>query len=172
MVDDRHYPDAAARGALPLTLPARQPASAEADEHSAGCFGYLRGVQDKALAVRFIFRSGDSLWLPYSWFGPWQFHRSTGLLLKFTGDTVILVAVLGSNLDAMVGGTVNLTDRGLQRHRITWLRELDEDELKKAGEGEPTIDQLLVASFDAPEKIREWVKLKAPAFLGGPVAGA
>ncbi len=106
--------------------------------------------------------------LPYSWLGPWEYNPSVGLLAKFTGDAVVLVLVRGSNLDALVdGAAVNLTDRGLQRHRIIWVKEMDEDELRRAGEGEPTVDGIDVAAFTSQEALREWVNQKAPAFASG-----
>jgi hypothetical protein len=54
-------------------------------------------------------------------------------LLKFTGELVTLVLIRGSNLDVLVGGSVNLT-HGLQRHRILGVREMDEEELRETGE--------------------------------------
>lgn len=42
---------------------------------------------------------------------------------------------------------------------------MDEDELRRAGEGEPTVDHIDVAAFDAQEKMREWLRVMAPAFL-------
>ena len=80
----------------------------------------------------FRFRDGNSIWFPYNWLGSWQHNPSEGLLLKFTGDVVTLVLIRGSNLDAPVGqAQVNLTDRGLQRHRIVFVREMDEAELRR-----------------------------------------
>ena len=91
--------------------------------------------------MRFLFRSGSSVCLSYGSLGPWEHQPSAGLLVKFTGDLVVLVLIRGSNLDAEIGrAAVNLTDRGMQRQRITWVREMDEDELRRAGEGEPTVD--------------------------------
>lgn len=140
----------------------------QGEEESCRAFGYLRGLQDRAVMVRLCFRDGTSFCLPYAWLGPWEHNPSVGLLVKFTGDLVTLVLIRGSNLDALVGGaSVNLTDRGLQRHRIVWLREMDEDELRRAGEGEPTIDGIDVATFDSQEKLRQWVGKTAPAFLRG-----
>lgn len=158
------YPD------QPGAAPKRRDDAAE-EEGSCRAFGYLRGVQDKALAVRFIFRSGNSVFLPYSCLGPWEHNPSVGLLLRFTaGDVATLVLIHGSSLDALPAGCpVNLTDRGLQRQRITWVRELDEDELRKAGLGEPTVDRIDAASFDDPDSMRAWVGQRAPAFLGSPV---
>jgi hypothetical protein len=148
-----------------------KPKAREADGEEASCkaFGYLRGLQERALAVRFCFRSGNSICLPYSWLGPWEHNPSAGLLAKFSGDAALLLLIRGSNLDALVAGSVNLTDRGLQRHRIVWVREMDEDELRRAGEGEPTVDRIQIKAFVSQEKMREWVKLTAPAFAEGPL---
>jgi hypothetical protein len=149
-----------------------QSTAADGEEQACRAFGYLRGLQDRALAVRFCFRDGNSVCLPYAWLGPWEHNPSAGLLLKFSGDVVMLVLILGSNLDAVVGdAAVNLTDRGLQRQRIVWVREMDEDELRRAKEGEPTVDRIAVVSFDTQEKLREWVSEHAPVFAGGPVVG-
>jgi hypothetical protein len=60
---------------------------------------------------------------------------------------------------------VNLTDRGFQRHRILWVREMDEEELRRVGEAGPTIDRIEVAGFQAQAKLREWLKKVAPAFV-------
>lgn len=143
------------------------------EEGSCPAFGFLRGLDARALAVEFRLRTGDSDWFAYSCLVWWRFNPSAGLLLKFTaGDGVSLVLIHGSNLDAPVGGgSVNLTNRGLQRHRILWMREMDEDELRRAGKGEPTVDRIDVAAFDSQEKLREWVSQMAPAFVVGPIIG-
>ena len=60
---------------------------------------------------------------------------------------------------------MNLTDRGLQRHRVVWVREMDEDELRKAGEGGPTIDAIDVAEFESQEQLSEWLTKNVPAFV-------
>ena len=136
------------------------------EEESCPAFGYLRGIRDRALALEFRYRDGNSEWFPYSWLGPWRFDPSVGLLLKFTGDVVTLVLIRGSNLDALVGqGAVNLTDRGLQRHRILWVREMDEQELRRVGQSGPTIDRIEVAEFESQEELREWLTKAAPEFV-------
>jgi hypothetical protein len=135
------------------------------EEDSCPAFGFLRGLQAHALAIEFRFRDGNSEYFPYSWLGPWKHNPSAGLLLKFTGDVVTLVLIRGSNLAAVLPERgINLTDRGLQRHRITYIREMDEDELGRAGNEEPTIDGIEVAEFESGEDAREWVKKNAPAF--------
>ncbi|HLJ92763.1 MAG TPA: hypothetical protein VKU02_06155 [Gemmataceae bacterium] len=138
----------------------------EGDEETCAAFGYLRGLQDRALAIEFRLRSGDSECYAYSCLVSWRFNPSIGLLVKFTtGDGVTLVLIRGSNLEMLVNGTVNLTDRGLQRHRITWVREMDQDELRKAGQTEPTIDGIDIGDFESRDEQQEWVKRRAPAFL-------
>jgi hypothetical protein len=134
------------------------------EEGACPAFGYLRGLHDRALAVEFRFRNGNSEWFPYSWLGPWKYDPSAGVLLKFTGDLVTLVLIRGSNLGALVNTSVNLTDRGLQRHRIVWVREMDDLELRRAGKGEPTIDCIVIAEFASQEEQDEWLKKKAPGF--------
>lgn len=136
-------------------------------EESCPAFGFLRGLDARALAVEFRLRSGDSEWFAYSCLVSWRFNPSVGLLLKFTtGDGVSLVLVRGSNLDAPVGQSqVNLTDRGLQRHRIVFVREMDEAELRQAREGEPTIDRIDIAEFETAEEQHEWLKTRAPVFV-------
>ncbi len=137
------------------------------EEGSCPAFGFLRGLEARALAVEFGSRTGNSDWFAYSCLVWWRFNPSAGLLLKFTtGDGVSLVLIQGSNLEAPVGsGSVNLTNRGLQRHRILWVREMDEDELRRAGEGEPTVDRIDIAEFETVEQEREWLKKNAPAFI-------
>src|SRR5689334_16966173 len=56
-----------------------------------------------------------------------EYNPSVGLVLKFTGDAVTLVLIRGSNLDMHVNGAVNLTEWGLQQHRIVWVKEMDDD---------------------------------------------
>jgi hypothetical protein len=154
-------PSAAAGNRLSLN----NTAATEADEETCPAFGYLRGTRDRALAIEFRYRDGNSDYFPYSWLGPWRFNPSVGLLLKFTGDVVTLVLIRGSNLDAAVNqGAMNLTDRGLQRHRITWIREMDQAELKRVGDGGPTIDRIEVAEFETVEEQRKWLVSVATVF--------
>lgn len=140
----------------------------DADEDACPAFGYLRGTHDRAVMIEFRFRDGNTEVFPYSWLGPVRYNPSVGLLLKFSGDTVTLVLLRGSNLDAPVGtGFVNLTDRGLHRHRVTFVREMDADELRKVGEAWPTIDRIEIGEFDSAEDRNAWIEQHAPEFARG-----
>jgi hypothetical protein len=136
------------------------------DEGSCAAFGYLRGIRDYSTSVEFRLLSGNSMWFPYSWLGPWRFDPSEGLLLKFSGDVVYLVLIKGSNLDKpLPDGSINLTNAGLQRSRVLWVREMTEDEIERVGDTAPTIDSILIGEFTDHEKRRAWLQKHAPAFL-------
>ena len=147
------------------TAPKKE-ADAEEMEVSCGAFGYLRGIRDLPGAVEFRFRNGNSSWFPYAWMGPWRFNPSEGLLLKFSGDLVYLVLIRGSNLDKPLNdGAINLTTGGLQRHRIVWIREMPEADIKQVGNDSPTIDSIEVAEFESHAALNEWLSKKAPVFM-------
>jgi hypothetical protein len=138
---------------------------AEGTEASCKAFGYLRGIRDQATSVEFRFRAGNSTFFPYGWMGPWKFNPSEGLLLKFSGDLVYLVLIRGSNLDKPLNeGAINLTHAGLQRHRVLWVREMSEEEIRQVGETGPTIDSIEVAEFESHDALKEWLSKIAPAF--------
>jgi hypothetical protein len=144
-----------------------QTKEAEADcaEAPYGAFGYLRGIRDAAAAVEFRFRDGNSRWFNYAWLGTWQYNPSDGLLLRFTGDLVYLVLIKGSNLDKpLTEGAINLTHAGLQRHRVVWVREMSEEEIRQVGETAPTIDSIDVAVFESNDELKKWVSTHAPGF--------
>lgn len=138
-------------------------------EGSCAAFGYLRGIRDHALSVEFRFLDGTSVWFPYSWLGTWWYNPSEGLLLKFSGDTVTLVLIRGSNLDKpLIDGTIDLTHAGLQRHRVIWVREMTNEDIEKVGETGPTIDTIEVAEFQSQTELKEWLGSHASAFVYGP----
>src|SRR5437870_278270 len=142
MLDDKRHQDRLQRNPPPAGLSGiLQSKEAEADggEASCGAFGYLRGIRDQAAAVEFRFRDGNSFWFPYGWLGTWQYNPSEGLLLKFSGDLVYLVLIRGSNLDRPLNeGAINLTRAGLQRHRVLWVREMSEEDIRQLGDKGPT----------------------------------
>jgi hypothetical protein len=170
MRDDRPTHQERLKGILnsERSVPPSPTKDSDADGAEVACaaFGYLRGVRDQAAAVEFRFRDGNSMWFPYNWMGTWQYNPSEGLLLKFSGDLVYLVFIKGSNLDKpLKEGAVTLTHAGFQRHRLLWVREMTEQEIKNVGEIEPTIDSIEVAEFESHADLKEWLSQKAPAFV-------
>jgi hypothetical protein len=147
---------------------ARETAPKEKDDDELSCsaYGFLRGLHERSLSLEFRFRDGDREAYPYSHLASIRFNPSVGVLLKYTGDLTTLVLIRGSNLDLPVNnGSVDLIERGLLRHRVTFVREMGEAELKKAAEREPTVDAIDVADFETQEELREWLGKTAAAFL-------
>jgi len=146
-------------------VPTKEP-EVEGVEASCAAFGYLRGIQDQAPAMEFRLRDGKTIGFPYAWLGTWQYDPSEGLLLKFSGDIVYLVLIHGSNLDQPLnGGPINLTQAGLQRHRVLWLREMSEEDIRQVGETGPTIDSIKIAAFESQKDLKEWLETTAPLFI-------
>ena len=133
---------------------------AGSDEDSCPAFGFLRGIRDRALSIEFRFANGNSQAFPYSWLGPMNYNPSAGLLLKFVGDMIYLVLIEGSNLNALVGGAVSLYDRGVQRHRVSWVREMTPQQAELAQPGDVVIDRIYVVSYrvDEEPKKPEWLE--------------
>lgn len=147
-------------------LPPKDGGGGDDGEASCVAFGYLRGIRDAASSLEFRFRDGNSAWFPYNWLGPWRYNPSEGLLLKFSGDLVYLVLIRGSNLAIPLDeGTINLTTGGLQRHRVMWIQEMSEADIKAVGEKGPTIDSIQVAEFESQADLKEWLREHAPAFV-------
>jgi hypothetical protein len=76
------------------------------------------------------------------------------------------VLIKGSNLDRpLKEGAINLTHAGFQRHRVLWVREMSEEDIRQVGETGPTIDSIEVAEFESHAALKEWLSKKAPAFV-------
>lgn len=132
----------------------------DSEEEECLAFGYLRGIRDRALSLELRLANGNRQAFPYSWLGPMTYNPSAGLLLKFVGDLVYLVLLEGSNLNALANGAVTLFDRGIQRHRVTWVREMTRQQVERAAEGEVTIERIRVLSHrpDEEPKEAEWLR--------------
>lgn len=156
----------------PLAPPAGEKEEEDTGEESCPAFGFLRGPHERAPMIEFRFTDGNTEAFPYSWLGPVRFNPSAGLLLRFTGDVVTLVLIHGSNLDAPVNaGAVSLTG-DVQRHRVTFVREMEKGELRTVGEAGPTIDRIEVAEFETQAALCAWLKTKAPVFLRAQTEGS
>lgn len=141
------------------------PIPPDGGEGACAAFGFLRGIRDRADAIEFRL-AGNSVWFPYNWLGTVKFDPSSGLLLKFSGDLVYLVLIRGSNLDRPVGETgIDLIRAGLQRHRVIWVREMSEEDIRQTAETGPTIDRIEIAEFETHAALKAWLGRTAPGFL-------
>ncbi|MCZ2340467.1 MAG: hypothetical protein LC104_01565 [Bacteroidales bacterium] len=141
------------------------PRPPEGGEGACAAFGFMRGVRDRADALEVRFRNGNGVWLNYNWLGTMTFDPSAGLLLKFSGDQIYLVLIRGSNLDRPVEDSgIDLIRAGLQRHRVLWVREMSEKDIRQIGDQGPTIDSIEIGEFETQDALKHWLAQHAPAF--------
>jgi hypothetical protein len=98
--------------------------SASADVEATddfGAFGWLRGVQDRAIMLEIRHKDGRVSAKGYSWLHSADFDPSSGITLKFSGETV---TIAGRNLNAEARPNVRLF-AGILRHRVSWIQEAD-----------------------------------------------
>lgn len=141
-------------------LDAKNLDSSDDDDELAGrCFGYLRGQRDRALNLEFRrLKEGDSVSFPYSWLGPTRFDPSLGILLLFVAAETYGVRIRGHNLNTLLDGGVCLYDRGLLRHRVTFVSEMSNAECRSAG-NDCVVERIEISSVPAEQ---------VPVFLGFP----
>lgn len=97
-------------------------------EISEGCFGWLRGIRDRAISLELRKKDGRILAFGYGWLERTEYDPDRGITLYWPNHTV---QVTGVNLNTEIRPTVRLYE-GLVRHRVPWMRECDQTELFKA----------------------------------------
>ena len=133
------------RGGLDMLLASRPPVPSakptqeieEREEH-ARFFGFMHGIQERALNVEFRPSNGPWLLIEYSYFVSAEWHHAGEFALIFaTGHRI---TVKGRRLREMY-------DR-FRRHRVTYVRAMEDGE--KALESELFVDEITVeARVDA-----------------------
>jgi hypothetical protein len=132
-----------------------KPSIEEDDEAVCPAFGFLRGVRDRALNIEFRReREGDCFSFPYSWLGPSRFHPSVGMVLLFSGSELYLVTIQGRNLNTLGETGLSLYERGILRHRVTYVREIAKADSKALPEGECVVDHIEIKVVDADNAAR------------------
>lgn len=132
----------------------------EQDEESHAAFGYLRGIRDRAQSLELRFAAGNSKAFAYQCLTEADYLPGTGLLLKFEGHKINLVLIEGTNLGLIVNEAANLYDRGILRHRVTFLKEMTPLQIRNAGKGEITISRIRIHSHRQDEEPTgiDWLK--------------
>ncbi|MBX7106851.1 MAG: hypothetical protein K1X57_22435 [Gemmataceae bacterium] len=105
-----------------------------------GCFGWLRGVRDRAIMLEFRHKDGRVTSFGYAWLKKVTFDPSEGITLDFSGETV---KITGLNLDAELRPRVRLVS-GLVRQRVTWVQEADGQQLMNASPNDVVVERLVV----------------------------
>lgn len=103
----------------------RRPAVPDDDPDAAddcGCYGLLRGVKERAVMLDLHLKTGNRVAFAYALLDRVTYDPSAGLTLRFYGVEVKLV---GRNLARPGASGASLLD-ALHRHRVPWIREVDE----------------------------------------------
>jgi hypothetical protein len=140
----------------PLELPIADEVEVESDGR---CFGFLRGVGDRALNLE-LKRSheGDTVSFPYSWLGATRYHPSLGILLLFSASDTFGIRIRGRNLNKMLSNGMSLYDKGIMRHRITYIRDMRTNESSAAENDDCVVDQIEIAHV-AADKVMQFLRL-------------
>lgn len=101
---------------LAATLPEPEPA-----ETDLGCFGWLRGMRERAPCLELRKSDGRILAVGYAWIDRMEFDPDSGITLHAGAQTIRLE---GSGLNHEVRPGVRLFE-GLARQRVPWVREVE-----------------------------------------------
>jgi hypothetical protein len=115
--------------------------SASADAEAAddfGAFGWLRGVQDRAIMLEIRHKDGSVTAKGYSWLQSAEFDGSNGIMLNFSGETI---RISGRNLNAEVRPNVRLF-AGILRHRVPWIQEAEGTAVIQAAKDAVVIEEV------------------------------
>jgi hypothetical protein len=105
-----------------------------------GAFGWLRGVQDRAIMLEIRHKDGSITAKGYSWLQSVEFDPSRGITLNFSGEKITIV---GRNLNAEARPNVRLF-AGIVRHRVPWIQEADGATVIEAAKGAVVIEEVKV----------------------------
>jgi hypothetical protein len=106
-----------------------------------GCFGWLRGVKDRAVMLELHRRTGDIVAVGYAWIERIEFDPSEGLHIFALGKDI---HITGQRLGHELRPGVSLLG-GLCRHRVPWIREAQSHEIPGAlnsGTDAVVVDQI------------------------------
>jgi hypothetical protein len=105
-----------------------------------GAFGWLRGVQDRAIMLEIRHKDGQITAKGYSWLQGAEFDPSTGITLNFSGEKV---TIAGRNLNAETRPNIRLFS-GIVRHRVPWIQEADGAAVIEAAKDAVVIEEVNV----------------------------
>lgn len=103
-----------------------------------GCFGWLRGVRERALMLELRKKSGNTLAINYGFIETIAYDPSAGITIT-SGATAIRIQ--GRNLNAEVRPCVGFL-QGLLRHRVPWIQEADRIQAMEAPEGACVVESI------------------------------
>lgn len=99
------------------------PASSQTEEiEDHGCFGWLRGIRDRAVMLELRKKDGRVLAIPYGWIERIEYDPDRGITLICGGKAI---SIQGHGLGNDSPSASSLLS-GLIRHRVPWVRESPE----------------------------------------------
>jgi hypothetical protein len=101
-----------------------------------GCFGFYRGVRDRALYLELMKKDGSILAVGYAWIDRMHLDPSGVITLHTPSQTI---TITGRNLNREARPQVRLFS-GLTRHRVPWIREAKVEAIMRASDGETVIE--------------------------------
>lgn len=84
-----------------------------------GCFGWLRGLRERAVMLELRKKSGAVMAIGYAWLERVEFEPAEGITLYTAGRTI---KIKGRNLGGTAAAMPSLFS-GLTRHRVPWVAE-------------------------------------------------
>lgn len=84
-----------------------------------GCFGWLRGIRDRATMLELRKKTGTILAIGYGWLERAAFDPSEGITLHLPAQKI---SIRGKNLNAEIRPMLRLFE-GIAKHRVAWVRE-------------------------------------------------
>jgi hypothetical protein len=103
-------------------------------------FGWLRGVQERAIMLEIRHKDGRITAKGYSWLQSAEFDPSSGITLNFSGETI---RIAGRNLNAEARPNIRLF-AGILRHRVPWIQEADGADVIQAAKDAAAIESIKV----------------------------
>ena len=103
-----------------------------------GCYGWLRGVRDRAVMLELRKADGSIMAIGYGWLERAEFDPTDGITLHVLGRTV---RIKGRNLNGEVRPQVRLF-HGITRHRVPWVHQVKEHAAGTGGENDTVIESI------------------------------
>lgn len=100
----------------------------EPDEvEDCGCFGYVRGIKERATMLQLHWRDGRVLAVPYGWIERMEYAPDNGIKLRVPGLLVTIQGLRLNHAEARTPRVEPMTTPSLfdtlTRHRVIWIRE-------------------------------------------------
>jgi len=114
-----------------------EPTEAETTE-DFGCFGWLRGVRERAVMLELRKKDGSILAIAYAYIERIEFDPTNGIAIHANGRTI---RIKGRHLNGEARPTVRLFE-GLTRHRVPWVGEAGHEEIGQRQDATPVVDAI------------------------------